>query len=151
VLTPVPANQLPEFVESLQEALYGPAVEYYAAHIKRVRRKKARLPTILGGAAGKALGPQGWSVRYDWKAGWFAEIRGELDAARKHYEDCWNELARMFSSTQILPPRTKRWAEAKVLADCVAVRVSPLHTYLTELNIVDMPSLAVRRGKYESA
>lgn len=30
----------------------------------------------------------------------------------------------MFSSTQTLPPRTKRWAEAKVLADCVAVRVS---------------------------
>ena len=30
----------------------------------------------------------------------------------------------MFASTQTLPPRTKRWAEAKVLADCVAVRVS---------------------------
>lgn len=48
---------------------------------------------------------------------------GEADPIR-HYEDCWNELARMFSSTQIMPPRTKRWAEAKVLADCVAVRVS---------------------------
>jgi hypothetical protein len=43
----------------------------------------------------------------------------------RHYEDCWNELAKMFSSTQVLPPRTKRWAEAKVLADCVAFRVSP--------------------------
>lgn len=44
----------------------------------------------------------------------------------RHYEDCWNELAKMFSSTTTLPPRTKRWAEAKVLADCVAVRVSSL-------------------------
>lgn len=45
---------------------------------------------------------------------------------RRHYEDCWNELAKLFSSTTTLPPRTKRWAEAKVLADCVAVRVSSL-------------------------
>jgi len=29
----------------------------------------------------------------------------------------------MFASTQTLPPWTKRWAEAKVLADCVAVKV----------------------------
>lgn len=46
-----------------------------------------------------------------------------------HYEDCWNELARMFSSTQTLPPRTKRWAEAKVLADCVAMRICRLLLY----------------------
>ena len=45
-------------------------------------------------------------------------------AEGRHYEDCWNKLARMFASTQVLPPRTKRWAEAKVLADCVAMRVS---------------------------
>ena len=30
----------------------------------------------------------------------------------------------MFGSTAILPPRTKRWAEAKVLADCINVKVS---------------------------
>lgn len=29
----------------------------------------------------------------------------------------------MFGSTTTLPPRTKRWAEAKVLADCVAIKV----------------------------
>lgn len=53
---------------------------------------------------------------------------GLIDGSRadddRHYEDCWNELAKMFASTQTLPPRTKRWAEAKVLADCIAVRVS---------------------------
>lgn len=51
---------------------------------------------------------------------------------RRHYEDCWNELARMFASTQTLPPRTKRWAEAKVLADCVAIRVSCLSPHLDD-------------------
>lgn len=52
---------------------------------------------------------------------------GVMLIAPRHYEDCWNELAKMFSSTQMLPPRTKRWAEAKVLADCVAIRVSHNH------------------------
>lgn len=37
----------------------------------------------------------------------------------------------MFGSTAILPPRTKRWAEAKVLADCINLKVrfpsSPWH------------------------
>jgi len=28
----------------------------------------------------------------------------------------------MFGSTAILPPRTKRWAEAKVLADCINLK-----------------------------
>lgn len=30
----------------------------------------------------------------------------------------------MFGSITVLPPRTKRWAEAKVLADCVSVKVT---------------------------
>ncbi|WRT67104.1 uncharacterized protein IL334_004070 [Kwoniella shivajii] len=139
VLTPVPADQLPDFVQSLQDALYDSAVEYYANHAKRVRRKRSRVPvsqaavnpaaTAATGQGPRALGPQGWAVRYDWKAGWFAEVRGDFDVARRHYEDCWNELARMFSSTTTLPPRTKRWAEAKVLADCVAVRICKLLLY----------------------
>lgn len=29
----------------------------------------------------------------------------------------------MFGSTAMLPPRTKRWAEAKVLADCINLKV----------------------------
>lgn len=140
VLTPVPSHELPDFVSSLQDALYDSALEYYAAHGKRIRRKRGRVPQnsssaaspILppggsrsrsGSVAARPLGSQGWIVRYEWKAGWFAEARGELDLARRHYEDCWNELARMFSSTTTLPPRTKRWAEAKVLADCVAIKV----------------------------
>ena len=32
----------------------------------------------------------------------------------------------MFGSPLILPPRTKRWAEAKVLADCINVKVRAL-------------------------
>jgi hypothetical protein len=89
VLTPVPADQLPDFVQSLQDALYDAAMEYYGSHAKRVRRKRARLPTgqfatqYAPSDKGRPLGAQGWGVRYDWKAGWFAELRGEFDAARR--------------------------------------------------------------------
>ena len=61
-------------------------MEYYATHAKRVRRKRSRVPVSQLGAvagAGRALGPQGWVVRYDFKAGWFAEVRGEMDVAKR--------------------------------------------------------------------
>lgn len=88
VLTPVPAEQLPDFVQSLQDALYDSAIEYYGQHAKRVKRKRTKVistpfhGTSLG-EKGKSLGSQGWAVRYDWKSGWFAEIRGEFEVARK--------------------------------------------------------------------
>jgi len=41
----------------------------------------------------------------------------------RHYQDAYEMLIIMFGSTAILPPRTKRWAEAKVLADCINIKV----------------------------
>lgn len=41
----------------------------------------------------------------------------------RHYQDAYATLMIMFGSTAILPPRTKRWAEAKVLADAINVKV----------------------------
>jgi trafficking protein particle complex subunit 11 len=43
--------------------------------------------------------------------------------AFRHYQDAYATLVIMFGSTAILPPRTKRWAEAKVLADSINVKV----------------------------
>lgn len=43
--------------------------------------------------------------------------------SRRHYEDCYEILVDMFAITTMLTPRTKRWAEAKVLADCLTVKV----------------------------
>lgn len=42
----------------------------------------------------------------------------------RHYQDAYTTLTTMFGSTSILPPRTKRWAEAKVLVDCISIKVS---------------------------
>lgn len=35
----------------------------------------------------------------------------------------------MFNSPKLLPPRTKRWAEAKVLADSLAIKICKHHLY----------------------
>ncbi|KDQ13969.1 hypothetical protein BOTBODRAFT_110665 [Botryobasidium botryosum FD-172 SS1] len=141
VLSPVNPPELVEFVKSLQDALYEPSMEYYNNHSKRVRRKRNRQhsyavpihnPVTAAASGSRPLRGEGWSVRYEYKMATFAEFRSELEVARKHYEDCWLGLVDMFSSTAILPPRTKRWAEAKVLADCVAIKICKLYLYHDE-------------------
>ncbi|KAF9022277.1 hypothetical protein BDZ89DRAFT_208493 [Hymenopellis radicata] len=143
VLSPVSQAELGDFVQSLQQALYEPAVEYYTSHSKRVRRKRNRHTQALSsysnpisplGAAGgpRPLRPEGWTVRYEYKMACFAEFRGEDEVALKHYQDAYEVLAVMFGSIAILPPRTKRWAEAKVLADCINVKIVKLYMYNNE-------------------
>lgn len=46
----------------------------------------------------------------------------------RHYQDAYAALIIMFGSIVMLPPRTKRWAEAKVLADCISIKVRGLIT-----------------------
>ncbi|KAF9268549.1 hypothetical protein L218DRAFT_852654 [Marasmius fiardii PR-910] len=148
VLSPVSQAELGEFISSLQQALYDPAVEYYTSHSKRVRRKRNRhsqsasaysnppalAPLGSGGATGpsRPLRPEGWTVRYEYKMACFAEFRGEDEVALKHYQDAYEALIIMFGSIIILPPRTKRWAEAKVLADCISIKITKLYLYNNE-------------------
>ncbi|KAI9568859.1 Gryzun, putative trafficking through golgi-domain-containing protein [Boletus coccyginus] len=142
VLSPVSSAELDEFVRSLQDALYEPAVEYYTSHSKRVRRKRNRHsqassynppPLIpIGTASPRPLRPEGWTVRYEYKMACFAEFRGEDEVALKHYQDAYTTLMIMFGSTAILPPRTKRWAEAKVLADTINFKITKLYLYNNE-------------------
>lgn len=143
VLSPVPQTEVANFVTSFKGELWSSCLDYYREHGRRVRRKRAR----IGGVKGK-LSDKGWNVRYDWKMAVFAEIRGELEVALKfvwfsfslrvelmrkrnrHYEDCYETLVEMFSNSNLLTPRTKRWAEAKVLADCLTVKARPYPSFL---------------------
>lgn len=140
VLSPVSTSELNDFARSLQDALYETAVEYYTSHSKRVRRKRNRHsqsvssynppPVVsIGVASTRPLRPEGWTVRYEYKMACFAEFRGEDEVALKHYQDAYATLMIMFGSTAILPPRTKRWAEAKVLADAINVKITKLYLY----------------------
>ncbi|KAG2132301.1 Gryzun, putative trafficking through golgi-domain-containing protein [Suillus bovinus] len=143
VLSPVSTSELNDFARSLQDALYDTALEYYTSHSKRVRRKRNRHsqsvssynppPLVsMGVASTRPLRPEGWTVRYEYKMACFAEFRGEDEVALKHYQDAYATLMIMFGSTAILPPRTKRWAEAKVLADTMNVKITKLYLYNNE-------------------
>ncbi|TBU21299.1 Gryzun, putative trafficking through golgi-domain-containing protein [Dichomitus squalens] len=142
VLSPVSQAEIGDFVRSLQEALYEPALEYYTNHSKRVRRKRNRhsqasvyqmpISPLASAGIARPLRPEGWTVRYEYKMACFAEFRGEDQVALKHYQDAYSTLIIMFGSTAILPPRTKRWAEAKVLADCITVKIVKLYLYNNE-------------------
>ncbi|KAH8087832.1 Gryzun, putative trafficking through golgi-domain-containing protein [Cristinia sonorae] len=141
VLSPVTQAEIGDFVRSLQEALYEPALEYYTNHSKRVRRKRNKhsqgtvhipVSPLGAGNSPRPLRPEGWTVRYEYKMACFAEFRGEDEVALKHYQDTYAALLVMFGSTAILPPRTKRWAEGKVLADCISVKICKLYLYNKE-------------------
>ncbi|BGP36865.1 hypothetical protein JCM10449v2_000767 [Rhodotorula kratochvilovae] len=126
VISPVPQSEVANFVQSLRAELFPAALDYYREHGRRVRRKRARQ------APRGALSERGWNVRYDYKLGLFAEMRGEIEVSLKHYEDCYDALVDMFAQPDLLVARTKRWAEAKVLADCLSVKVSKMYLYLNE-------------------
>ncbi|GAA6001644.1 hypothetical protein JCM10207_002245 [Rhodosporidiobolus poonsookiae] len=126
VISPVPQSEVANFVQSVRAELYPAAIDYYREHGRRVRRRRARPPPPGG------LSERGWNVRYDYKLALFAEMRSEIEVALKHYEDCYDNLIDTFSQPNLLAPRTKRWAEAKVLADCVSIKISKLYLYLNE-------------------
>ncbi|KAI0776280.1 Gryzun, putative trafficking through golgi-domain-containing protein [Trametes elegans] len=140
VLSPVSQAEIGDFVRSLQDALWEPALEYYTNHSKRVRRKRNRhsqatsfpISPMASAGVARPLRPEGWTVRYEYKMACFAEFRAEDQVALKHYQDAYSTLIIMFGSTAILPPRTKRWAEAKVLADCINVKIVKLYLYNNE-------------------
>ncbi|GAA5850035.1 hypothetical protein JCM8547_000988 [Rhodosporidiobolus lusitaniae] len=126
VISPVPQSEVNNFVQSIRAELYPAALDYYREHGRRVRRKRAR-QVPRGG-----LNERGWNVRYNYKLGLFAEMRSEIEVSLKHYEDSYDTLIDMFAQLGILAPRTKRWAEAKVLADCISIKISKLYLYLNE-------------------
>ncbi len=87
---------------------------------------------------------EGWHVRVELKLATFAEFAGNLSqqpgsgSALEHYKEVWETLAsnRCLGSTSAMPPRTKRWAEAKVLVDTVSIRISKLHLYAAALSVL---------------
>lgn len=84
LISPVPIAEVANFVQSLKSELMGSSMDFYREHGRRVRRKRARLSGSLVANGGKGrLGEKGWGVRYDFKLGLFAEMRGEVEVALK--------------------------------------------------------------------
>ncbi|SPO31126.1 uncharacterized protein UTRI_05229_B [Ustilago trichophora] len=156
VLTPVTKPELGEFVSSLHSALFEPAADFYREHARRVKRKRTRypppsstlqpivsaiatLPPANANTKSLSVGDitwlsrEGWIVRSEYKLAVFAELAGDMQEALLRYREAYDLLCNsptcLLGSTLMLPPRTKRWAEAKVLADTLSVRICKLLLY----------------------
>ncbi|WFC94543.1 hypothetical protein MBRA1_001175 [Malassezia brasiliensis] len=146
LVLPTDAADINAFVRHLERALYDGAVEYYRERARHVRRNRARYPPppsiaqpILAAASAAGvlrpgpvaiLAPEGWTVRTAAKLGAFAEMQGDLAEALAQYSEAYHHLVHAcLSNTKLLAPRTKRWAEAKVLADTLALKLVKLHLY----------------------
>lgn len=161
----LPANtsraELAAFVQSVLTTLQPLCIEYYRDLSKHARRKKNRnsvpAPTAMPtrGASHPLSGP-GWSVRYDFKLGVFAEFRQEMDAACRHYSFAIDALIDgdgVFETTASWSPR---WDETRLLADTIAIRIvrclmwnnGPTSAVQSWQNYKDrMRDLLDRRGK----
>lgn len=119
--------ELRAFVTSVLTTLQPICVEYYRDLTKHARRKKGRgtippptSPPTKG--TSQTLSHPGWSIRYDFKLGIFAEFRQEMDAAQRHYNFAIESLfgpEGLFETTASWSPR---WDEIRLLADIVALR-----------------------------
>lgn len=127
-------------------------MNYYKEQVKRHKKKKSNLPATSASVrpvqqqnAGvqqsalqhQGLSVQGWMLRYEFKMGMFSECKQDIDNAVKHYESAYGLLIDMFAVTSTITPgasglqaRTRRWAEAKVLADCLCLKVCTQHYYV---------------------
>lgn len=115
------------FVASVLTILKPVSVEYYRDLTKHARRKKGRgtippptAPPTRG--TSQTLSYPGWSIRYEFKLGVFAEFRQEMDAAQRHYNIALDALFSpegIFETTASWSPR---WDEIRLLADAIALR-----------------------------
>lgn len=90
------------------------------------------LRSATGSSADLSIPPlnkEGWIARADYKLGTFLELSGDIPSAITHYAAAYAGLLELLRSTAALPPRTKRWAEAKVLTDALSLRISRLCLY----------------------
>ncbi|KAF9980703.1 hypothetical protein BGZ75_008056 [Mortierella antarctica] len=162
VLPPSNSQEISEFAVNLQRSQYEGSMNYYKEQVKRHKKKKSNLPATTASvrplqqltngnpqqqqqqSQQQGLSVQGWMLRYEFKMGMFSECKQDIDNAVKHYESAYGLLIDMFAVTSTITPgasglqaRTKRWAEAKVLADCLCLKICKFHLYL------DAPSTAL--------
>ncbi|KAG0246951.1 hypothetical protein BGX31_003438 [Mortierella sp. GBA43] len=157
ILPPSNSQEISDFAVNLQRSQYEGSMNYYKEQIKRHKKKKSSLPA--GGRPNQqqpstgtqqqhqqqqGLSTQGWMLRYEFKMGVFSECKQDIDNAVKHYESAYGLLIDMFAVTSAITPgasgfqsHTKRWAEAKVLADCLCFKICKFHLY------TDAPSTAL--------
>ena len=119
-------EELERTADNMLATLYTQAIEQYRDLGRHSRRKRGRgtipQPTVPPtSGTSQTLSLSGWTVRYDFKSGIFAEFRQEMDIALRSFEQAYETLlgADVLDS---IPSWSPRWNEARMLADILAVR-----------------------------
>ncbi|KAL9090899.1 MAG: hypothetical protein Q9165_005107 [Trypethelium subeluteriae] len=119
--------ELSAFSTSILSTLQPVCIEYYRDLTKHARRKKGRgavppptAPPTKG--TSQTLSAQGWSARYDFKGGIFAEFRQEMEAAGRNYTQALETLLGSDGIFESTHSWSGRWDEARLLADALALR-----------------------------
>ncbi|KAF0525068.1 Gryzun, putative trafficking through golgi-domain-containing protein [Gigaspora margarita] len=151
----LPDRDISEFVTTLQKGLYEHSLKYYREHGNRVKRKRNKLPSPATAgyvrpssdyhsSAPAPLSIQGWMFRYDYKMATFAEFRQDIDASIHYYESAYTLLVDFFAPQSAITPgapglqiRSKRWNDARILADCINIKICKMNLY------IDAPSAAL--------
>ncbi|RMD41709.1 hypothetical protein DV735_g3385, partial [Chaetothyriales sp. CBS 134920] len=113
------------FVSSLLSSVYPNCMDYYRDLSKHARRKRNRgsvPPPTIPSPDSHGLPFQGWTARYEFKMGVFAEFRQEMEAACRNYEQSYQQLfsPEVFGSISVWDVR---FDEARLLADVIAIRI----------------------------
>ncbi len=119
-------EELERIADNMLVTVYAQAVEYYRDLGRHSRKKRGRgfapQPTVPPtSGTSQTLSLSGWTVRYDFKSGIFAEFRQEMDTALRSFELAYETLL----GTDVLdaiPSWSPRWNEARLLADIIAIR-----------------------------
>lgn len=119
--------ELESALDSVLSALFAQATEYYRDLGRHSRKKKGRgvapqptIPPTTG--TSHTLSLQGWNVRYDFKAGVFAEFRQEMDVALRSYEQAYETLLGS-DVLETIPSWSPGFNDGRLLADTIAIRI----------------------------
>lgn len=139
-------EELSELADSLLVSIQPLAMEFYrelARHARRKRDKGYTPPqfSLPDGRVQATLSASGWTTRYEYKLGLFAEYRNEWDVACKSYANAIDGLFEANGLLQTVSCWSPRWNELRLFADTCTLRI--LRCLLRH----NQSSVAVRRWR----
>ncbi|CRK19968.1 hypothetical protein BN1708_003255, partial [Verticillium longisporum] len=119
-------TELEQTTDSILSTIYSHSIEYYRDLGRHARKKRTRgvtpQPTVPPtSGTSQTLTLQDCNVRYDFKAGVFAEFRQEMDSALRSYDQAYEGVLSE-DVMDMIPSWSPRWNEARLLTDVITIR-----------------------------
>lgn len=119
------AEELASMAETILSAIRPACLDFYKDMTKQVRKKKDRGSTPSSPVPEEAqlltIPRSGWTARDEYKLGFFAEMRNEMDAASRHYNAALDALFDPRGVFDTVSNWSPHWNVARLFADSIAV------------------------------